>query len=122
MIANGPWEAAGPMRREGPVIRMRPTNRWAGCPAVARPYACGLALIETHGAATATGFCQACPVREACLAGALARREPWGVWGGELISNGKILANKRKRGRPPKARPVEAEVLVDADLMTAQIA
>ena len=72
--------------------------------------------------ATAKAFCQACPVREACLAGALARREPWGVWGGELISNGKILANKRKRGRPPKARPVEAEVLVDADLMTAQIA
>jgi len=35
---------------------MRPTNRWAGCPAVARPYACGLALIETHGAATATGI------------------------------------------------------------------
>ena len=57
MIANGPWEAAGPMRREGPVIRMRPTNRWAGCPAVARPYACGLALIETHGAAmAATGI------------------------------------------------------------------
>jgi len=36
---------------------MRPTNRWAGCPAVARPYACGLALIETHGAAmAATGI------------------------------------------------------------------
>jgi hypothetical protein len=32
------------------------------------------------------------------------------VWGGELISQGKILANKRKRGRPPKVRPVEAEV------------
>jgi hypothetical protein len=41
------------MRREGLVIRMRSTNSWAGCPAVARPYAIGLALIETHGAASA---------------------------------------------------------------------
>jgi WhiB family redox-sensing transcriptional regulator len=61
--------------------------------------------------ATAKAFCRPCPVREACLAGALARREPWGVWGGELLSNGKILAQKRKRGRPPKVRTaVEAEV------------
>ena len=60
--------------------------------------------------ATAKRFCQACPVKDACLDGALARREPWGVWGGELLSNGKILANKRKRGRPPKVRPVETEV------------
>ncbi|MDQ1518664.1 MAG: hypothetical protein QOE80_4494 [Actinomycetota bacterium] len=28
-------------------------NSWGGCPAVARPYAIGLALIETHGAASA---------------------------------------------------------------------
>jgi WhiB family transcriptional regulator, redox-sensing transcriptional regulator len=60
--------------------------------------------------ATAKAFCIACPVREPCLAGALARREPWGVWGGEFISNGRILAQKRKRGRPPKVRPAEADV------------
>jgi hypothetical protein len=41
------------MRREGLVIRMRSTNRWVGCPAVARPNAYGLALIETHGAGSA---------------------------------------------------------------------
>jgi WhiB family redox-sensing transcriptional regulator len=58
----------------------------------------------------AKAFCQPCPVRETCLAGALARREPWGVWGGELLVNGKVLAQKRKRGRPPKVRPVEPEV------------
>ena len=29
---------------------MRPTNRWVGCPAVARAYAGGLALIDLHGA------------------------------------------------------------------------
>jgi hypothetical protein len=65
--------------------------------------------------AVAKAFCQPCPVRETCLAGALARREPWGVWGGELLANGKILAQKRKRGRPPKARPVEAPVPATAE-------
>jgi WhiB family redox-sensing transcriptional regulator len=55
----------------------------------------------------AKAFCRACPVREACLEAALERREPWGVWGGELIANGKVLAQKRKRGRPPKVRPPE---------------
>jgi WhiB family redox-sensing transcriptional regulator len=54
----------------------------------------------------AKAFCQECPVREDCLAAALARSEPWGVWGGELLANGKVLAQKRRRGRPPKvARP-----------------
>ena len=58
--------------------------------------------------AAAKAFCQACPVKDPCLAGALERREPWGVWGGELFVNGKVVAQKRKRGRPPKIRP-EAE-------------
>lgn len=52
--------------------------------------------------ARAKQICQLCPVVDACLEGALARREPWGVWGGQLFLNGKILAFKRKRGRPPK--------------------
>ena len=52
--------------------------------------------------ARAKQICTLCPVVEACLEGALARREPWGVWGGQLFLNGKILAHKRKRGRPPK--------------------
>ena len=60
----------------------------------------------------AKALCRNCPVREACLAGALARREPWGVWGGELLANGKVLAQKRKRGRPPKVRPTETPVEV----------
>ena len=55
--------------------------------------------------AAAKAFCGACPVRDACLDAALARREPWGVWGGELLVNGRIVANKRPRGRPPKVRP-----------------
>ena len=52
--------------------------------------------------ARAKQICTLCPVMDACLDGALQRREPWGVWGGQLFFNGKILAQKRKRGRPPK--------------------
>jgi WhiB family redox-sensing transcriptional regulator len=56
--------------------------------------------------ARAKAVCGKCPMQEPCLRGALARREPLGVWGGHLFLNGKILAQKRKRGRPPKIRPV----------------
>ena len=72
--------------------------------------------------ASAKAFCHACPVREACLAGALLRREPWGVWGGELFANGKVLAHKRKRGRPPKVRPVEVELPDELEVPAARIA
>jgi WhiB family redox-sensing transcriptional regulator len=47
-------------------------------------------------------ICRPCPVRASCLAGALARGEPWGVWGGEIFLNGEVIAVKRGRGRPPK--------------------
>lgn len=50
----------------------------------------------------AKNLCMQCPVREACLAGALARREPWGVWGGEIFERGAVVAKKRPRGRPRK--------------------
>ena len=59
--------------------------------------------------ARAKAICELCPVQPDCLQGALSRREPWGVWGGQLFLNGKVLAQKRKRGRPPKNRPVEAQ-------------
>ncbi len=55
--------------------------------------------------ARAKQFCRGCEVRDDCLEAALDRREPWGVWGGELLANGKVLAQKRKRGRPPKVAP-----------------
>ena len=57
--------------------------------------------------ARAKAICALCPMVEPCLEGALARREPWGVWGGQLFFNGKILAQKRKRGRPPKNPQVQ---------------
>jgi WhiB family transcriptional regulator, redox-sensing transcriptional regulator len=50
----------------------------------------------------AKAMCQACPVRAECLAGALERREPWGVWGGELFLSGVVIPRKRPRGRPRK--------------------
>jgi WhiB family redox-sensing transcriptional regulator len=48
-------------------------------------------------------LCEHCPVRAACLAGALRRGEPWGVWGGALFDRGMVIADKRPRGRPRKA-------------------
>jgi len=55
--------------------------------------------------ARAKAICARCDLRNACLDGALERREPWGVWGGQLFLNGRVLAFKRKRGRPPKNAP-----------------
>lgn len=46
--------------------------------------------------------CRSCPVMEQCLAGALERSEPWGVWGGQLFIAGVVVARKRPRGRPRK--------------------
>jgi WhiB family redox-sensing transcriptional regulator len=50
----------------------------------------------------AKSLCGNCPIRQACLAGALDRAEPWGVWGGELLVSGVIAPRKRPRGRPRK--------------------
>jgi WhiB family transcriptional regulator, redox-sensing transcriptional regulator len=50
----------------------------------------------------AKALCGGCPVRAECLAGALERREPWGVWGGELFIQGVVVPRKRPRGRPRK--------------------
>ena len=50
-------------------------------------------------------LCGLCPVRRACLAGALQRGEPCGVWGGELFLRGVVIPQKRPRGRPPKSAP-----------------
>lgn len=61
--------------------------------------------------ARAKAMCGLCPLAVECLAGALEREEPWGVWGGELLSGGRIIANKRPCGRPPKhPRP---EMVID---------
>jgi WhiB family redox-sensing transcriptional regulator len=51
----------------------------------------------------AKSLCGGCAARVECLAGAIERREPWGVWGGELFLRGEIVPFKRPRGRPRKA-------------------
>lgn len=56
----------------------------------------------------AKALCADCPVRLACLAGALARAEPCGVWGGQIFDRGVVVARKRPPGRPRKTGP-EAE-------------
>lgn len=50
----------------------------------------------------AKALCADCPIRRECLAEALERQEPWGVWGGEIFERGTVVARKRPRGRPRK--------------------
>jgi WhiB family transcriptional regulator, redox-sensing transcriptional regulator len=50
----------------------------------------------------AKALCRTCPVQRDCLIGAIDRREPWGVWGGELFVSGTVVPRKRPRGRPRK--------------------
>ena len=64
---------------------------------------------ELQEIAVAKRMCAECPVMEDCLEGALERHEPYGVWGGQLFLNGKVLTNKRRRGRPPKVARIEDE-------------
>lgn len=57
----------------------------------------------------AKALCATCPIRRECLAAALQRAEPWGVWGGEIFDRGAIVGHKRPRGRPRKpAREIAA--------------
>jgi WhiB family redox-sensing transcriptional regulator len=50
----------------------------------------------------AKALCRECPLRDGCLAGAVERAEPWGVWGGEVFIGGVVVPMKRGRGRPRK--------------------
>ncbi|HEY8452346.1 MAG: WhiB family transcriptional regulator [Micromonosporaceae bacterium] len=65
----------------------------------------------------AKSLCRKCPLRVECLAGAVERQEPWGVWGGEIFERGVVVPRKRPRGRPRKedlARDAELYVEVAA--------
>jgi WhiB family redox-sensing transcriptional regulator len=57
---------------------------------------------------TAKALCLGCRAKGDCLAGALERHEPWGVWGGELLLRGTVVPRKRPRGRPRKNDPAIA--------------
>ena len=57
--------------------------------------------------ARAKAICSRCRLAPSCLEGALERGEAYGVWGGQLLIDGAVVAVKRGRGRPPKnPRPV----------------
>jgi WhiB family redox-sensing transcriptional regulator len=58
----------------------------------------------------AKALCGECPIKAECLAGARAREEPWGVWGGEIFERGSVVARKRPRGRPRKHPVADATV------------
>jgi len=74
---------------------------------------------EPIGIARAKAICGKCPLAVACLESALERAEPWGVWGGELIESGRIVSNKRPRGRPPKhPRPL---VVINEDAIAVPV-
>jgi WhiB family redox-sensing transcriptional regulator len=60
-------------------------------------------------------LCGSCPIRRRCLTGALERREFAGVWGGEILDRGSVIARKRPRGRPSKA-----DLARDAELAAAR--
>ena len=61
-------------------------------------------FFETYGQALdlAKKLCADCPIREECLTAALERHEPHGVWGGQILIDGAIVATKRGPGRPRK--------------------
>ena len=76
--------------------------RCAGAPNVVAAWFFSDEPIEIE---QAKAYCGGCLMQESCLQGASERREAAGVWGGQLFQDGKVLAQKRKRGRPPKVRP-----------------
>ncbi|MDA8314904.1 MAG: WhiB family transcriptional regulator [Actinomycetota bacterium] len=45
----------------------------------------------------AKAICARCPVQERCLEDALARREPYGVWGGLSLQERRVLLRSRRR-------------------------
>nr|WP_236123633.1 WhiB family transcriptional regulator [Cellulomonas palmilytica] len=57
---------------------------------------------QTARVEQAKALCRECPIMSGCLAGALEREEPWGVWGGEVFIGGVVVPTKRGRGRPRK--------------------
>lgn len=117
MLASPPEQEARP--EASPVLEVAlevDTSFWsqATCAAEGGSLAHLFFSDELLDIAAAKRICASCPVIEPCLEGALARKEPLGVWGGQLFSNGRILAAKRRRGRPPKnPRPEDEFVHVE---------
>jgi WhiB family transcriptional regulator, redox-sensing transcriptional regulator len=67
----------------------------------------------------AKAICAKCMLRANCLADAIDREEPWGVWGGELVLNGRIVTSKQACGRPPK-RPRPQMVIDEMGIVAVE--
>jgi WhiB family redox-sensing transcriptional regulator len=76
-------------------------KRWARCSDGRGTFNHLFFSDDPHDIARAKAICSRCRVRDACLTGAIEREEAWGVWGGEIFVDGLIVAEKRRRGRPP---------------------
>ena len=74
---------------------------------------------EDLDVARAKAICRTCTQSAACLEGALARNEAYGVWGGVLLIDGEPVRFARRRGRPPTHRieTVAEEVPIPAHLV-----
>ncbi len=93
-----PWTGGLPPRRPTP-LAPAPVRRPLPC----REEDSELWFAESPAQLEqAKALCGGCPIRDSCLAGALDRAEPWGVWGGEIFERGVVIARKRPRGRPRK--------------------
>ena len=107
----GEADAAGCEASRPPAAWQEPDVRQVSGTATALPVGLDLPCAEDpelffaaspEDVETAKAMCRGCRARPACLTGALERREPWGVWGGELLMRGAIVPRKRPRGRPRK--------------------
>ena len=104
-VAPTPWR-----RETARALPGQPTTTpGGGVPTAPRPTPCQEHLDadlwfaeRTADVERAKTLCGTCAVRRACLAGALERGEPWGVWGGEVLVDGAVVARTRGRGRPRK--------------------
>ena len=106
-------------------IEMAPAETWddhSSCRAV--PNAAALFFSEDLGEISAAKrVCVTCPVLAPCLEAALDRGEPCGVWGGQLFMNGKMLAIKRRRGRPSKnPRPEDQMPVIEIPAHLTEVA
>jgi WhiB family redox-sensing transcriptional regulator len=82
-------------------------KRYARCADQRGTYSALFFSEDSYDMARAKAICLHCVARPQCLAGAIARAEPCGVWGGEIFVEGVPVAEKRGRGRPPRIpRPV----------------
>jgi WhiB family redox-sensing transcriptional regulator len=98
---GAPVAIGAPLRAGAPIDTITPAHLRSDLP-------CQTGQADLWFSETPAGLeqakidCGPCPLREACLTGALERREPWGVWGGEIFERGVVISRKRPRGRPRK--------------------